>query len=199
MALNEQEKAELLKLSPEELVKKLANQNEANDRIAAKAQAAEEARLALEKKATEDAEAARLKDASEVERERIAREKAEKALLDERAALKTERVRSAVRLAAIQAGAADPDDVFALMGTAGLEVDESGQPKNAKEAVAAFLEKKPHLKGKGGNGWVDGQHADTGAARRGGAPDKKQATPEEWGRMNPAEKTKFAANGGRVI
>jgi hypothetical protein len=70
-------------------------------------------------------------------------------------------IQSAVRLAAMEAGAIDPDDVTALIASkftlddAGAVITADDTKASAKDAVKSFLEKKPHLAGRkvaGGSG-----------------------------------------------
>jgi hypothetical protein len=197
MALTAEQQAELLTLSPADLVRKLAANHEILDRHDTNRTAAEERATAAEKKIAEEAEKARLTGLSEVEKERVRREAAESRATETGKALKDVTVSSAIKVAALGMGvpAEDVDDVVVLVRARGGDLDE----KTAAEAVKALLEKKPHLARKG-NGWVkEGEHAGTGAGARKAAPDAKQVTSDEWKTMTPAEKSKFSTNGGRVV
>jgi hypothetical protein len=57
-------------------------------------------------------------------------------------------VRQAIERAASKAGAADPEDVYALLKPADFELDDNGTIKNADKLVEALMKAKPYLAGK---------------------------------------------------
>jgi hypothetical protein len=134
---------------PTEIVQQLA-QLEALRAENAKFKAAEEARL----KTDEETKTALAKL-----QEQIQLTERDKAKLAEEN--RSTKIANAVRLAAMAAGAVDPDDVTMLL-SGKFTLDESGNviaadetKAKATDAVKAFLEKKPHLAGRkvaGGSG-----------------------------------------------
>lgn len=114
---------------------------------------------------------------SELERERAAREKAEREV-----AAATERVtrtliRAELTSAATRAGAIDPSDIVALLGgSPDIKVDAEGKVEGVSAAVDALVKSKPHLfsgaagKGNAGPNGGASRQSDQGARGKGGAP-----------------------------
>jgi hypothetical protein len=99
------------------------------------------------------------KNKSDLEREREAREAAEKKAADAMAAANARLIRAEVIAAAAAAGAVDTDAVVALLAEGAVTVADDGTVTGAEEAVKALLEAKPWLKAtatSGNNGGFDG-------------------------------------------
>lgn len=116
--------------------------------------------LKADQKKREDAEkseADRLKEQlAEAERKRTETERE----------LQDTRTRQAIERAAQKAGAADPEDVFALLKPSEFDVDENtGTIKNADKLVEALMKAKPYLAGKTTSG-VPGTPRSNGQATR---------------------------------
>jgi hypothetical protein len=89
-----------------------------------------------------------------------------------RTELNTTKIRSAVERAASQMGAVDPSDIYRLIDSDSLKVNDEGEVEGADEAVKAVLEAKPYLK--------NGKTADN--IGTGSNPDKKErkSYPLSW-------------------
>lgn len=85
------------------------------------------------------------KELSEVQRAEKRAQEAEDARKQLERRYRTNAIHSAVRLAAIAANFADPEDAVALADLAGVDVDASDQVVGAKEAVETLAKAKPHL------------------------------------------------------
>lgn len=101
------------------------------------------------------------KKAAMSEQERIVAERDElaKAKADLESQLQAVKVKTTVMSVATQAGAIDPDAVYALLDHSALEFKTDGTPKNADALVKALLEAKPYL--------VRGASSGTNAANAG--------------------------------
>jgi hypothetical protein len=95
------------------------------------------------RKDAEKSEVERLRDQlAETERKREAAERQHKDAL----------VRQEIERAAAKAGAADPEDVYALLKPSDFDIDDTGVIKNADKLVDALLKGKPYLVAKSTNG-----------------------------------------------
>jgi len=194
--LTDEQKTELAKLSPEDIIKKLDAQHEITDRYQARAEGAEGKLTAAEKKAAKDAEDARLKDASEVERAKAEAAAAKKEADDAKAEAARVTVDSAIRVAALANGAKadDLDDIVLLVRARNAELDG----KSAGAAVATLKEQKKTLFPGTGARYEEGDdHADTGAGsrHRDAAKEKSRA---EYEKLSSAEQMEFFKKGGRI-
>lgn len=123
---------------------------------------------------------------SELEREREARAAAEKARDDALAAADGKLLEAAIRVAAAQAKAVDPDAVAALLDRDALKVGADGKVEGLDTAIAALLEAKPYLTGAAPGpgptptpGGADGGPRGTPAPGQLSRDDLKSMTPEE--------------------
>ncbi len=88
---------------------------------------------------------------SELERAQEAQRQADERATRAEAERSQTRIETAVMLAAIKAGAADPDDVVKLLAKDAVTIGNDGQVTGVEDAVKALLEAKPHLVGKSSN------------------------------------------------
>lgn len=84
---------------------------------------------------------------SELDREREARAAAERERDEARAAADGKLLDAAIRVAAAQAKAVDPDAVAALLDRDGLKVGADGRVDGLDDAIKTLLEAKPYLTG----------------------------------------------------
>lgn len=133
------------KISPE-YVAKLRKEN-AGRRISAKeatdrAEKAEAALAKIQKSEMSDLEAVK----TDLETETSRADEAEKSALQTSSLLKTERIRNAVTMAALEAGFVDPSDALSMISQDDLVDDEGDiQPKTVKARLKALADKKPYL------------------------------------------------------
>lgn len=111
---------------------------------------------------------------TELERERIAREKAEAKALGLEASTRN----AAIRAHAAALGAVDADAVLALVDQTKVTLGDDGQVTGAEEAVKALLDAKPYLVGKPSTPPAGG--ADGGARPGPPALDPSTMTMEEY-------------------
>jgi uncharacterized membrane protein YgcG len=107
---------------------------------------------------------------SDLEKEKARADKAEAEKKDALTAANTRLVNAEIKVFAVQAGFVDPADAVALVGRAGVQVDEQGNVTGAKEAVEALAKAKPHLVGTGKAGGSPGS-AGNGGRQDGGGSD----------------------------
>lgn len=88
-------------------------------------------------------------DKTDLEKERAARETAERERDEARTAAKETRLNSAILAEASKADrkVVDPQDVLSLLDRSKLEIGEDGTPTNIAEAMDELLTAKPHLAG----------------------------------------------------
>ena len=126
-----------LQKDPDALLKVLTGLKDAN---------AEAAKYRLKLKELADADEARKAEALKEQgkfKELAESHEAKAKAAEER--LKQRTILWAVKLAAMQAGAIDPDDIAKLLDQAALKIADDGAVTGAAEAIAALAEKKPHL------------------------------------------------------
>lgn len=135
------------KLSDDQILKVLEDQrlwkSERLSKLNAKAKKAEE---------YESAESERKKKELEEKGEYqklLEQEKNEKLQLQEQ--FKNERINNRIIAEALKAKVIDPDAAVALINKGDITVNENGEISGVTEAVAALVEAKPYLAGKGGN------------------------------------------------
>ncbi len=119
------------------------------------------------------------------ERERMATERATAA----EAARSNTMMETAVLLAASQAGAVKPQQVFALLPKNAVTVGDDGQVTGVEEAVKAFLAENKHLVGSSSTPTGDGD----GGGR--GESSPAQLSRDDLKTMNPDEIVKAKAEG----
>lgn len=102
---------------------------------------------------------------------------AEQARQADQQALREERVRNAVLVAAQKLGAVDGDAVYRLLDRESLEFDSQGRPQDVDGAVKALLKERPYLSR--GNGSADGGAGDD---RRRAGDDMNTAIRRAMGR-----------------
>lgn len=108
-------------------------------------------------------------NATELDKAKVAREKAEKERDDALAAVKESKLAAAVIGAAAKKNIVDPDAALALLDRSTLTLDAAGTPTNVDEALTQLLEAKPYLAA--ANGGRRG-NADQGAREGGGTGGK---------------------------
>lgn len=129
------------------------------ERDTLRAQAKELEALKAKQREREDAD----KSEAEKLREQLAAAETRRTAAEQ--ALKDTQTRRSIERAAIKAGAADPEDVFALLKPADFETDDEGGVKNADKLVTDLLKAKPYLAAKQTNG-VPGTPRSNGQATR---------------------------------
>jgi chromosome segregation ATPase len=132
------------------------------------------------------AEDQRRKDAekSEVERLRDQLAETERKREDAERQHRDALVRQAIERAAAKAGAADPEDVYALLKPSDFDIDDDGVIKNADKLVDNLLKGKPYLVAKGTNG-VPATPRSNGTRSREGEIKEMQEELRQSGRYNP--------------
>ncbi len=113
-----------------------------DEQKASKAQLKELELLKAKEKEREDAEK------SEVERLREQIADLERKATDAEKRMVETSNRQAIERAAAKAGAADPEDVYALLKPSDFDLDDGGALKNADKLVEQLLKAKPYLAGK---------------------------------------------------
>lgn len=104
-------------------------------------------------------------NSTELDKQKAAREKAERERDDALASVKESRLAAAVIGAAAKKNIVDPDAALALLDRSTLTLDDAGTPTNVDEALTQLLEAKPYLAAT--NGGRRG-NADQGAREGGG-------------------------------
>ena len=99
-------------------------------------------------------------------------------------------VKAAFGSAAAKAGALFPDDVWKLIDTARVEVDEAGSPKNCEALITAVREARPEYFGASGGGGGAGN-----SYLRSRLRPKSQGQPRERAPVG-AEAARGRADGG---
>jgi chromosome segregation ATPase len=94
-------------------------------------------------------------------------------------------VRQTVERAAAKAGAADPEDVYALLKPSDFDIDDDGVIKNADKLVDALLKAKPYLVASKGTNGVPATPRANGTRSREGEIKDMQDELRQSGRYNP--------------
>lgn len=138
------------------------------------------------KQKAEELDQLRAEGQSELDRERAAKEKAERDLQEatQRASAADERAQTALRNAAVMAeaskqGAVDPEAVIALLPKDSVTIGDDGQVTGAEQAVKGLLEQRK---------WLVGETPDPGPGDGGARPPAPGAvTRDQLAQMSPKE------------